>query len=147
MKIPSCPPATKLASLSLTACISWTLLPGQSGSVTFEVFAGTYNEQVTLRDCVYVYGGFAGTESSLSARNWASNISIIDGQSARGCVVATLLGYRGSAIDGFTMQHGRSFAPELKSWVSTWYAWPDTPTSLPASTRQGSLMWRYRQYM
>ena len=46
------------------------------------VKAGTYTGPVYLTDRVYIYGGFAGTESSKSQRNWTTNVTIIDGGSA-----------------------------------------------------------------
>lgn len=73
------------------------------------VKAGTYSEQVTLRDFVYAYGGFAGTETSRSQRNYTTNLSIIDGGNARGCVTAFQLGYRTSTIDGFKIQNARTY--------------------------------------
>jgi hypothetical protein len=73
------------------------------------VKAGTYQERVTLRDGVYVYGGFAGTETDKTQRNWTSNVTIIDGQAGGTCVTSILQGYRVSAIDGFKIQNGRSY--------------------------------------
>ena len=37
------------------------------------VAAGTYVENITLKSGVALYGGFAGTETDLSGRNWAAN--------------------------------------------------------------------------
>lgn len=71
------------------------------------VKAGTYGENIELRDGVYVYGGFSGWETSLAQRDWRMNATIIDG-GADGCVVrAERLGYRVSAIDGFTLRNGK----------------------------------------
>ncbi len=73
------------------------------------VKAGVYNENVALRDHVYVYGGFAGTETSKAQRNWAGNVTVIDGQASNSAVTAVLMGYRVSAIDGFTLRNGKSW--------------------------------------
>ncbi len=41
---------------------------------------------VSLKENVKIYGGFAGTETDLSDRNPANNLTIIDGQGARCCL-------------------------------------------------------------
>jgi len=70
------------------------------------VSAGTYTARaeqvVTMRAGVFLYGGFTGTETALSQRNWADNPTVIDGQKARRCVT----GANNSTLDGFTIQHG-----------------------------------------
>jgi hypothetical protein len=73
------------------------------------VKAGTYSEQVDLIDGVYIYGGFAGSETSRTQRNWTTNVTIIDGGSARKGVEAVGLGYRLSALDGFKIQNGKAW--------------------------------------
>jgi parallel beta-helix repeat protein len=72
------------------------------------VKAGTYSERIVLKDFVYVYGGFAGTETARTQRNVASNLTIIDAASGGSAVTATSLGYRTSAVDGFKIQNGKS---------------------------------------
>ena len=69
------------------------------------VKSGTYNERITLRPCAYVYGGFAGSETSISERNWSANVTILDGAGA-GSVVTTKCGYLLGAIDGFAIRNG-----------------------------------------
>lgn len=71
------------------------------------VKAGTYQERVTLPMFVYLYGGFAGTESLRVARATRTNVTIIDGQQA-GSVVTCPEGFRLSTIDGFTIRNGLS---------------------------------------
>lgn len=71
------------------------------------VAAGTYNERIALKQYAYVYGGFNGTETDKSARNWAANKTIIDGGSAGTVVVARGIGHLLTAIDGFTIRHGK----------------------------------------
>ncbi|HOW73872.1 MAG TPA: right-handed parallel beta-helix repeat-containing protein [Phycisphaerae bacterium] len=73
-----------------------------ASSVGGEVWVarGTYGEGITLRPWVYVYGGFAGTESSRDERDWAANASILDGGA-----VGAFSGYRVSRIDGFTIRN------------------------------------------
>ncbi len=55
----------------------------------------------------YVYGGFAGTETQLSERDWVANVTILDGQ-AGGSVVTVRAGHEISTIDGFTIRNGSS---------------------------------------
>lgn len=43
------------------------------------IVAGTYNECVTLKSGVSLYGGFSGYESSIKQRNWNANQTIING--------------------------------------------------------------------
>jgi len=73
------------------------------------VKAGTYNERITLKVGVPVYGGFLGNETSRMQRNLASNISIIDGQ--QGGAVVTVPAGAGfdTVIDGFTIRNGLGF--------------------------------------
>ncbi|MBN1514391.1 MAG: right-handed parallel beta-helix repeat-containing protein, partial [Phycisphaerae bacterium] len=43
------------------------------------VESGTYLERITLLPYAHVYGGFAGTETQLSERDWVANVTILDG--------------------------------------------------------------------
>lgn len=69
------------------------------------VQAGTYYECLQLRPHVFLYGGFMGDESLREERDWAKNVTILDGQQ-QGSVVSVQSGHRVSAIDGFTIRHG-----------------------------------------
>ena len=75
-----------------------------------EVWAvsGTYTSEsdciLTLKEGVDVYGGFAGTESLLTERDWTLNITILDGEGARRCVT----GADTALLDGFTITRGMS---------------------------------------
>jgi len=73
------------------------------------VRAGTYAERIALRRYAHVYGGFAGTETSRSQRNWRTNVTILDGGAGGSVVTAARLGYQLSAIDGFTIRNGRRY--------------------------------------
>ena len=72
------------------------------------VAAGTYQERITLANGVFVFGGFAGTESYKSDRDPAANPSIIDGLASGSVVTAQNLGLRTSCIDGFTIRNGKA---------------------------------------
>jgi hypothetical protein len=80
-----------------------------SGGGEVWVKAGTYTENVNMLDCVYVYGGFAGTETARTQRNWTTNATTIDGGAAGKVVEAVNMGYRLSAIDGFTIRNGAAW--------------------------------------
>ncbi len=73
------------------------------------VEAGTYGECITLHPYAYLYGGFAGTESVRSERDWVANVTVLDGQQ-QGSVVTGRAGYRVSAIDGFTITGGSALS-------------------------------------
>ncbi len=71
------------------------------------VAAGTYNEQVTLTDYAYLYGGFAGTESAADQRNFSANSTILDGGGGESVVVMEV-GNKASGVDGFTIRNGNA---------------------------------------
>jgi len=48
------------------------------------VKAGTYHGLVTLKNGVGLYGGFNGTETARSQRNWSQNVTILDGKDTNG---------------------------------------------------------------
>jgi parallel beta-helix repeat protein len=73
------------------------------------VKAGTYYECTTLAHHSYLYGGFAGSETTRSERDWAANATILDGGAA-GSVVTVKAGNKWSTIDGFTIRNGNGTA-------------------------------------
>ncbi len=74
-----------------------------NGPAEIWVAEGVYNERVTLVPFAHMYGGFAGTESERSERDWRNNVTVIDG-SGTGNVVN---GVNISRIDGFTIRTGQ----------------------------------------
>jgi len=72
-----------------------TYVPGGAATSTFQMKTG-----------VLVYGGFAGGEVLLSARNWATNVTILSGNNV--CYnVVTSSGVSGTTtLDGFTITKG-----------------------------------------
>lgn len=67
------------------------------------VAKGTYTENLTLRPYAFLYGGFAGTETERSARNWRANVSQIVGS-------ITAIGlYRTTGLDGFAVWGAQGF--------------------------------------
>ncbi|MCX7993170.1 MAG: hypothetical protein N2651_05830, partial [Fimbriimonadales bacterium] len=70
------------------------------------VKAGTYNERLTLREGVRVFGGFAGNETARIQRDLYAHESILNGQNA-GVVVTVPAGTtRATVLDGFTITGG-----------------------------------------
>jgi len=63
---------------------------------------------------VEVYGGFAGTETSLDQRDWQTNKTILDGDigttgKANDNVYHVVTGANDAVLDGFTIQNGYAF--------------------------------------
>jgi len=71
------------------------------------VEAGTYDERISLRSLVYLYGGFSGTETNRSQRNWTAHRTVLDGNRQGSVITATHTG-PWTAIDGFTLQNGQA---------------------------------------
>ncbi|MBP5480387.1 MAG: DUF1565 domain-containing protein, partial [Paludibacteraceae bacterium] len=63
---------------------------------------------ITLSAGVSLYGGFTGTESSLEERDLVRNVTIIDGESKRKCVIQTydFADSLAIVVDGFTIRNG-----------------------------------------
>jgi len=92
----------ELAKSTIQAAID--AVASQGGEVW--VKAVTYNQRITIRQYVHVYGGFNGTETDKSSRDWKTNITILDGQSKGSVVTVQRSGYMLSTIDGFTIRKG-----------------------------------------
>ena len=69
------------------------------------VKAGEYGERITIWPYARIYGGFAGTETERSARDFAANVTTLSGQQS-GSVVMVRTGRAASALSGFTIQGG-----------------------------------------
>ncbi|MBO7628114.1 MAG: hypothetical protein J6S93_11230, partial [Paludibacteraceae bacterium] len=63
---------------------------------------------ISLSAGVSLYGGFAGTESSLDERDAKANVSIIDGKYKRRCIIQNydFADSLAIVVDGFTIQNG-----------------------------------------
>ncbi len=72
------------------------------------VAAATYVETIGLVDGVALYGGFAGTETDLSQRDWTANVTILDGNGGDGVVTAPVDATAATRIDGFTIRNGNA---------------------------------------
>ncbi len=69
------------------------------------VAKGTYVGCIALEAGAGLYGGFAGTETALSQRNWNANVTILDGDSSGSVVTAPSGATQTTRIDGFTIQN------------------------------------------
>lgn len=66
---------------------------------------------VTLKEGAYLYGGFAGVETSREQRDWTANPTVIDGRNQGRCVHADGLYWANRAaavLDGFVFTRGRA---------------------------------------
>ena len=99
------------------AGISWatakrTIQAGiNAGIGTDEVWVkgSTYVETIILRSGVSVYGGFSGTETARTQRDFHANISIIDGgDTPRTNAVVRINGLVNTRFDGFTVTGGNN---------------------------------------
>jgi hypothetical protein len=65
---------------------------------------GTYalTAMITVNKKVAIYGGFTGSETLKSQRNWVTNVTTVDGQNTVGCFYTTV----DATIDGFTITRG-----------------------------------------
>jgi parallel beta-helix repeat protein len=73
------------------------------------VAQGTYTERNFLTAFVYLYGGFAGTETSRSQRDVAGHPTILDGGGVPCVLRVERAGYLVTAIDGFIIQNGGNY--------------------------------------
>lgn len=73
------------------------------------VAQGTYNGGFSMKEGVKIYGGFTGTETTLSQRNWYNNKTILDGGNMQRVVINNNNGLTLAAVlDGFTIQNGKA---------------------------------------
>ncbi|MFA5863876.1 MAG: right-handed parallel beta-helix repeat-containing protein [Phycisphaerae bacterium] len=94
--------------------LSWdqAKLTVQEGLLTADVndqvwvAMGTYNGCITLQAGVALYGGFIGNETTLSQRDFRTNLTILDGQNGGSVVTSPSEADNTTRIDGFTIKNG-----------------------------------------
>lgn len=91
-----------LAKKSIQAGIDLAAVSG--GEIWVQ--SGTYASlsSILLRPYCYLYGGFAGTETTLAQRDWAANPTFLS--PSRDPLLNCLPAYRASAVDGFVLSGG-----------------------------------------
>ncbi|MFH1136819.1 MAG: right-handed parallel beta-helix repeat-containing protein, partial [Pseudomonadota bacterium] len=98
--------------------ITSALLLAEAGDELW-VAQGTYPESVDMKSGVALYGGFTGNETTLDARDWEANRTIIDGSTARDGLpayhVVVMDNLVNSRLDGFTVTGGKADG----SWYDT----------------------------
>jgi len=91
-----------------------------SGDEVWVKAAGQYVETITLKSGVSVYGGFAGTETQRSQRDFKTNVTTIDATLVTPRYhVVTMIGMTNTRLDGFTITGGNANAGSLPA--------PETP--------------------
>lgn len=73
------------------------------------VKAGTYVENVAVRPFTYLFGGFAGNETSRQQRNWRDNLTEIVGNRTTNVMRLDDLNFE-ETVDGFTVRNGSAIA-------------------------------------
>jgi len=65
---------------------------------------------VIMKENVHIYGGFEGTETAREQRDWETNVTVIDGSTARagGPAYHVVVGANNATIDGFTITGGNA---------------------------------------
>lgn len=72
------------------------------------VAANTYTETVAVKSGVGLYGGFVGTETSRTQRDWRGNATIIDANLAGSCISVGTDALTNTIVDGFTLTNGQA---------------------------------------
>ena len=71
------------------------------------VAAGTYQERVTLKSGVRLYGGFVGTETDFGLRDPVNNTTTIDANLTGIAVTVPASAISTTTFDGFTVRNGK----------------------------------------
>ncbi len=79
------------------------------------IYTPNNNENTTfqMKDDVAVYGGFDGTETELSDRDYESNVTILSGALADGQYATHVVIAANNLLDGFTISDGNSMAQQM----------------------------------
>ena len=87
------------------------------------VAAGTYKGDGTstnafvMAEGVNVYGGFAGTETTLEDRNYEANVTILDGQNSQRVLCQDNAFTKETVWDGFTIQNGDGILNGMGAYI------------------------------
>lgn len=81
-------------------------LAGQTGGEVW-VFGDIYQELVSLKPGVQVYGGFSGSETTRDTRDWRLNVTTIDGNFGGSPASASTGTAKDTMLDGFTVTNGK----------------------------------------
>lgn len=85
---------------------------------TYRVMQSSIFNTLELRSGVGIYGGFAGTETERSQRDWQTNVTILDGEHATEDTavmhVVTAFDTVDATLDGFVVQWGFAQGPRAE---------------------------------
>ncbi|MCP4678710.1 MAG: hypothetical protein GY854_25015 [Deltaproteobacteria bacterium] len=89
-------------NINLSSCQVWV------ARGTYYIYETTEEDTLQLRPNVDIYGGFFGTETSLSQRDWEKNETVLDGRGSSDSdrVYHVVTGSDNTIIDGFIISHG-----------------------------------------
>lgn len=76
---------------------------------------GTYLESITMRSGVYLFGGFAGTESVPDQRDISSNDTVIDASNAQISIAVRMIQLLSTRLDGFVLRGARTSAVSARN--------------------------------
>ena len=96
--------ADGLSWASAKASLHAALVAAERGDSIW-VAGGIYNEKVTVGSAIFLYGGFAGTETTLSQRVLGPTPTIMDGGGSGTVILMTGSGTLAPSIDGFTVRN------------------------------------------
>ncbi|MGQ9809135.1 MAG: right-handed parallel beta-helix repeat-containing protein [Armatimonadota bacterium] len=85
--------------------VSAALAAAVSGDEVW-VARGRYGEKITLKMSVGLYGGFVGTETARTQRDWRMNVTVLDGAGSGNVVTAPAAAISDTVLDGFIIQNG-----------------------------------------
>lgn len=105
------------ASGTSTVCEVWVA----AGS--YYIYETATSNTVTLKSNVHLYGGFTGTEWLREERDWANNVTIVDGRqsdSSGNRVSHIFIANNGTTnvlVDGFTIKEGRAVTGNTSAYA------------------------------
>jgi len=100
---------------------------------------GTYPEAIVMKSGVKLYGGFNGTETELNQRNWVTNVTTINGSTARygspAYHVVIMDNITNSTIDGFTITGGKADGGGINDYGGGFFCYSLNDTNLIANNK------------
>jgi len=83
-----------------------TALDAAISGMEIWVAAGTYTENLLLKDGVALYGGFEGSETDRESRDWKVHTTILDGGRKGSVVTSPRYASPATRVDGFVIRNG-----------------------------------------